>query len=130
LPIIRFSAFIKCGELQQRCKGLTLSSFLILPVQRVPRYGLLVKESMKSSTDETAKRLLTNTLELTKTVAVVIDSRIEIEQRRARLVDIQSVLGIELLAPAREFFRDGVLTKICHSGRKGDYLRILFYFII
>jgi hypothetical protein len=120
----RFSAFIKCGELQLRCKGLTLPSFLILPVQRVPRYGLLIKEAMKMCSDETAVQLLSATLSLTSTVTKRIDSKIEEEERRSKLIDVQNMLGIELLAPAREFIRDGTLAKICHTGRKD------FYFVL
>lgn len=123
----RFSAFIKCAELQGRCKGLTLPSFLILPVQRMPRYGLLIKEAIKMCSDETAIKLLTQIYQLTNSVTKRIDSKIEEQERRNKLIDVQSMLGIELLAPAREFIRDGFLTKICHSGRKGMYLILRSY---
>ena len=69
--------------------------------------------------------MLQATLALTNAVAVVIDSRIEIEQRRSRLIDIQAAFGIAILDPARELIREGVLTKICHSGRKGIILKYL-----
>lgn len=75
--------------------------------------------------DTTAVQLLSTTLALTSTVAKRIDSKIEEEERRNKLIDVQNMLGIELLAPAREFIRDGFLTKICHSGRKG----VLFFYI-
>lgn len=115
----RFSAFIKCGELQARCKGLTLPSFLILPVQRTPRYGLLINEAVRMCSDENGKQLLMATYQLTSSVTKRIDSKIEEQERRNKLILVQDALGIELLAPAREFIRDGTLTKICHSGRKG-----------
>lgn len=34
------------------CGGLDLASFLILPVQRIPRYELLLKELQKNSTEK------------------------------------------------------------------------------
>ena len=78
--------------------------------------------------DETAVQLLSATLALTSTVTKRIDSKIEEEERRTKMIDVQNMLGIELLAPAREFIRDGSLTKICHSGRKG-LLEHVYYFV-
>ena len=75
--------------------------------------------------DETGAKLLMTTYDLTNSVTKRIDSKIEEEQRRNKLIDVQHMLGIELLAPAREFIRDGMLTKICHSGRKGKDGRVL-----
>lgn len=120
----RFSAFIKCAELQKRCKGLTFSSFLILPVQRVPRYGLLIKEVMGLCADGEGKVLLSKTLELTRIVATEINTRIAVEERRNRLVELQNMLGVEILGPARELVREGPLIKVCSWGKKE------FYFIL
>lgn len=79
---------------------------------------------MKMCSDENGVKLLASTLALTSNVTKKIDSKIEEEERRGKLVEVQNMLGIELLAPAREFIRDGSLTKICHSGRKD------FYFVL
>jgi hypothetical protein len=36
------------AEQNPRCNGLTLISFLIMPIQRIPRYELLLKELIKA----------------------------------------------------------------------------------
>jgi hypothetical protein len=90
----------------------------------VPRYGLLIKEVIGLCKDEEAKKLLYQTLALTKTVAAAINSRIAVEERRNRLVELQTLLGIEILAPARELVREGPLIKVCSWGKKE------FYFVL
>ncbi|KAJ8605426.1 hypothetical protein CTAYLR_003296 [Chrysophaeum taylorii] len=44
-----FGSFVKACEQDPRCEGQTLGSFLIMPVQRVPRYRLLLEELLKHS---------------------------------------------------------------------------------
>lgn len=39
----RFALFLTKLKQNERCQGLDLTSFLIMPVQRVPRYKMLVK---------------------------------------------------------------------------------------
>jgi hypothetical protein len=43
----RFGAFLDAALQDPRCQGLPLESFLILPVQRLPRYLLLLRELIK-----------------------------------------------------------------------------------
>ncbi len=42
-----FKAFIRACEHQEACHGLDLRAYLIQPVQRVPRYRLLLIELLK-----------------------------------------------------------------------------------
>lgn len=44
-----FAQFVKQSELDTRCNGLSLDSFLITPVQRVPRYRMLLEELLKET---------------------------------------------------------------------------------
>ena len=41
--------FLSQAEASPRCQGLSLSSYLIEPVQRVPRYEMLLKELLKNT---------------------------------------------------------------------------------
>eukprot|EP01088_Endostelium_zonatum_P000478 TRINITY_DN1072_c5_g1_i1.p1 TRINITY_DN1072_c5_g1~~TRINITY_DN1072_c5_g1_i1.p1 ORF type:complete len:930 (-),score=308.97 TRINITY_DN1072_c5_g1_i1:444-3233(-) len=52
----RFAEFIKTCEANPECKYEDLQSLLIAPVQRVPRYGLILKELLKIETDSLNKR--------------------------------------------------------------------------
>jgi hypothetical protein len=48
---LEFRAFVRACELQEACHGLDLRSYLIQPVQRVPRYKLLLTELLKHTRD-------------------------------------------------------------------------------
>lgn len=43
----RFAAFLNKQKQNERCAGLDLTSFLIMPVQRVPRYKMLVRTEIE-----------------------------------------------------------------------------------
>ncbi|KAK8817838.1 hypothetical protein WA577_003879 [Blastocystis sp. JDR] len=43
----RITAFLDQCLLDPRCNGMNLSSFLIMPIQRIPRYRLLLQEILK-----------------------------------------------------------------------------------
>ncbi len=56
--------------MNQRCKGLALQSFLIMPIQRIPRY-ILFLEDLKKKTPESHpdSRELANAIEKTRKMA-------------------------------------------------------------
>ena len=43
----RFKKFVASAEQEDRCNGLNLQSLLIMPVQRMPRYKLMLDEIIK-----------------------------------------------------------------------------------
>ena len=45
--------FLRACELQPDCEGLDLNSYLIMPVQRIPRYKMLLAELMKRTPEKT-----------------------------------------------------------------------------
>ena len=49
LPCSKVASFIAKIEANSRCSGLSLASYLIEPVQRVPRYEMLLKELLKNT---------------------------------------------------------------------------------
>lgn len=49
LEIPAFKKFIQAAERDPRCEKLNMQDFLIMPVQRLPRYGLLLKELLKQT---------------------------------------------------------------------------------
>lgn len=56
--------------MNQRCKGLALQSFLIMPIQRIPRY-ILFLEDLKKKTPESHpdSKELANAIEKTRKMA-------------------------------------------------------------
>lgn len=114
----RFSAFIACAELQKQCHGLSLAAYLILPVQRGPRYELLVKEMIKKCIDSDELNLLQSTLNTIVSVIKDIDSAVEGEGKAGKLLELENAFRISLTDPARSFVRSDNLKKLCHSGKK------------
>ncbi len=119
--LIRFSAFIACAELQKQCRGLNLQSYLIMPIQRGPRYELLLKEIKKHAKGTDQIPLLNKALEIIVNVVKNIDSAVGGDEKRDKLLELQEAFRISLAAPARYVVKTGDLKKVCHSGKKSEY---------
>lgn len=70
----RFNAFVDQCRSDPRCQDLSLESFLVMPVQRIPRYKLLLTELLKN-TEESNKdyTLLSKALEAIEVVAKLMN---------------------------------------------------------
>ena len=64
-----FKAFLDAALRDQRCRGLDLGSFLIMPVQRVPRYKLLLESLLKETPPSHPERAV-----VTKALQAVSDA--------------------------------------------------------
>lgn len=95
------------------CKGLDFESFLIMPVQRLPRYGLLLRDLKKHTDPEHPDQAtITQTLETIDSVNSQINQDIFIhKQREALLLVIQQFTREpqEFYAPSRIFMSQGPL---------------------
>ena len=138
-PFFRFDSFIKCGEYQKQCKGLNIRAFLILPIQRVPRYALLLKEIIKqinvtdnnqnqnqNQSDNDNKSKLTRALDLILNVADSINSSITNQEKQNKVLSLQIAFGVTLADPARKFIREGSLVKVCRNGEKSKLYSDIF----
>jgi len=103
------------------CENLELGSFLILPVQRIPRYVLLLTDLI-SNTANTHEdySLLNESLTLMKTVADELDYAIQDEENRNKCFEIQKLLGnsIQIVEAYRRLIHEGELYKQCRKDRK------------
>lgn len=70
----RFKVYVDQCRSDPRCQGLSLESFLVMPVQRIPRYKLLLTELLKN-TEESNKDyiLLSKALEAIESVATLMN---------------------------------------------------------
>jgi hypothetical protein len=118
----RFSSFLACAELQKQCRGLNLQSFLIMPIQRGPRYELLLREMKKRAKSLELKDLVQKAIETIVGVIKNIDSAVVGDERREKLLEIQDAFRISLAEPARYVVKCGDLKKVCHTGRRGKPL--------
>ena len=125
-----FNSFLQEQQNNIRGKGQSLQSFLILPIQRVPRYELCLKEIIKlTPIDNNDLNDLKQCFDRICDVNKSINDRINEFHDREKVKSIESrfamTQNISLVAPARTFIKEGYLKKV---SRKKDikYLFILF----
>ncbi|KAK3612031.1 hypothetical protein CHS0354_021708 [Potamilus streckersoni] len=126
----RFATLIQDIQQLPECGHLTLQHHMLEPVQRVPRYELLLKDYLKrlpedasDRTDaEVALKLVTEAASHSNTVMKKIE-------KFHKVMSIYQALGggIDLISPTRELIKEGRIIKIsARSGEKQD--RYLFLF--
>jgi len=115
-----FAAFLQ--ETQEQLNGMTIRSFLITPIQRIPRYLLLIAELLKYTDKSHVDHAgLTACLDKMKQIANDINQAIKQGENRQKILHIQdsflnqSKLG-NLIAPHRIYIRDGPLQKVCRKN--------------
>jgi len=101
--------------LNEKCEGARVEDWTILPVQRVPRYLLLLKGIMKC-TEETDVMFetLNNALNQVSKVTDDINHSIKTKEAQNRVIEVQNHLvgdKITLVTPTRFHVRDGMLKK-------------------
>ena len=114
-----FSEFV-----QQKLKGVQLGNFCIAPVQRVPRYLMLLNELLKQTEREDPT---SNELPVLKEAITSISHVCQfINQAKGHLEQVEIILDIEkkcdldgeLVKPRRRLLFDGVLMKVCRRKNK------------
>eukprot|EP01105_Mastigella_eilhardi_P000020 TRINITY_DN1003_c0_g2_i1.p1 TRINITY_DN1003_c0_g2~~TRINITY_DN1003_c0_g2_i1.p1 ORF type:complete len:1350 (+),score=306.79 TRINITY_DN1003_c0_g2_i1:364-4050(+) len=126
-----FAAFLDDKKANDpRCKLAPLNSFLIVPVQRIPRYKLLLEDLLKHTFPEHPDhKYLEEALGTIKTVAREINEEIKAQEARQKMLELQQRVGhmpgIKLVVPHRHFVREGILYKVC---RKYNLKRQVFLF--
>lgn len=107
-----FNEFINSRSAAGRCEP--LESLLLMPVQRIPRYVLLLKEVLKhDDSNEEVRASLEDAIALIEDAAKKIDQGVDDIQRRVKLIDIQIQLQpsptLSLITPTRRMVLDGKL---------------------
>ena len=112
-------------QLRPENRGLNLSSFLLLPIQRLCKYPLLIKELLKqtSKTHQDYKSLSMALEQLEATVNLINDRKREIETRREVSQILSKLdLGDHVLDqnPSRALVHRGFVTKMNPHGVRKD----------
>ena len=99
---------------------LRLNALLITPVQRIPRYKLLLEDVIRN-TPETHpdKPSLRDALSQIESVAWHINEQLREHENGVRMLDIQQSLAgrfPSIMAPGRRLVRQGCLMKVPRSG--------------
>ncbi|RHZ77063.1 hypothetical protein Glove_186g170 [Diversispora epigaea] len=125
----QFSSFLKVVMKSGQCKHLTLEAYLLMPVQRIPRYKMLLENLLKITTESHPDyHNLIKAFQIIENVATFVNETIRQHEMFVTMLEIQkSLAGFDeaLLVPGRRFIKRGTVKKIC---RKNHQEREFFLF--
>eukprot|EP00938_MAST-03A_sp_MAST-3A-sp1_P006416 g6416.t1 len=116
----RFRMFLEYLEMKERLPP--LQSLLIMPVQRIPRYQLLIRDLIKNTHDTHPDyKLLNKALGKIANTAKHINDSMNRQKRALKLYEIQGLFLPHkkmppIVAPNREHIKDGPLRKLNRHG--------------
>lgn len=125
-----FKAIIQDIQREERCGNLTLQHHMLEPVQRIPRYELLLKDYLhrlpEDAPDYTDAQ---KSLELIATAAEHSNAAIRKMERMRKLLKVYELLGGEedIVNPTNELIKEGHILKLSNkNGTSQDRYLILF----
>ncbi|CAK9805223.1 FYVE, RhoGEF and PH domain-containing protein 4 [Anthophora quadrimaculata] len=128
--VVRFAAIINEIQKLDVCAKLSLPHHMLSPIQRLPRYELLLKDYLRNLTEESADYEDTKkALELVSTAANHTNDAMKKIDKFKKLLEIQESIydTTDLVSATRELIKEGRIVKI--SARSGDHQeRHLFLF--
>mmetsp|Transcript_25614 Transcript_25614/g.84601 ORF Transcript_25614/g.84601 Transcript_25614/m.84601 type:complete len:965 (-) Transcript_25614:260-3154(-) len=118
-----FALFLEKAQMNHESSVLSLDSYLIMPVQRIPRYKLLLEEILKYTPEDAEDyEDLRRALNL---ISEQADQCNEATRRRENTEKLRSIQknfpGIDLVDPERKIIREGKLTRITTKEPKEYY---------
>ncbi|KAJ1867807.1 hypothetical protein LPJ78_000679 [Coemansia sp. RSA 989] len=116
-----FAQFVQQTSARPECRGLTFQSYLLLPVQRIPRYKLLLEDMQRYTPQQHVDYAsIGSALRMIADVADFVNENIEEHEMALSMIEIQRALGLKesLLAPGRRLIKAGKLTKICRKNHQ------------
>ncbi|KAM9754922.1 FYVE, RhoGEF and PH domain-containing protein 4a isoform 2-T2 [Menidia menidia] len=126
----QFKAIIQEIQSQEVCGSLTLQHHMLEPVQRVPRYEMLLKDYLKKlPQDDPDRRDAEKSLEIIGTAATHSNSAIRKSENLKKLMEIYEMLGEEedIVHPSNEFIKQGHILKLA-ARNTSAMERYLFLF--
>ncbi|KAM4615616.1 FYVE, RhoGEF and PH domain-containing protein 4-like [Polymixia lowei] len=124
-----FRTIIQGIQSQEVCGSLTLQHHMLEPVQRVPRYEMLLRDYLrKLPEDDPDYNLAHKSLQTISMAAVHSNSAIQKAESLKRLLEIYEMVGEEeVINPSSEFLREGRLLKLA-ARNTSAMERYLFLF--
>ncbi|XP_078394036.1 FYVE, RhoGEF and PH domain-containing protein 1-like [Cetorhinus maximus] len=125
-----FKAIVQDIQKEELCGNLTLQHHMLEPVQRIPRYELLLKDYLKKLPDDSPDRKDSEkSLELISTAADHSNAAIRKMERMHKLLKVYELLGGEedIVNPTNELIKEGHILKLsAKNGTTQDRYLILF----
>ncbi|KAK9517738.1 hypothetical protein VZT92_023083 [Zoarces viviparus] len=115
---------------QEVCARRTLQNHMAEPVQRVPRYEMLLRDYLKTlPRGNSDYDLAHKSLQIISMASTHLNSAIQKDESRKRLLEIFEMVGDEeVINPTNEFLREGRLLKLA-ARNTSTMERHLFLFI-
>lgn len=126
----QFKAFTDKCMLDPECRGLTLFSFLIKPIQRICKYPLLLRDLLKvTPEDHEDHDNLVAALGKIEEVVTYVNERKRLAENLQKILDVQkqieSTEELNLVSPSRRFVREGVF-KVFEKSKPHERCLYLF----
>ncbi|KAJ0064449.1 hypothetical protein NL108_006522, partial [Boleophthalmus pectinirostris] len=125
-----FKAIIQDIQREERCGNLTLQHHMLEPVQRIPRYELLLKDYLHRLPEDAPDYSdAQKSLELIATAAEHSNAAIKKMERMRKLLKVYELLGGEedIVNPTNELIKEGHMLKLSNkNGTTQDRYLILF----
>ncbi|KAF9185082.1 hypothetical protein BGZ51_002956 [Haplosporangium sp. Z 767] len=122
----RFAEFLKTTARRPECKNLDFQAYLMLPVQRIPRYRMLLGNLLQHTPiDHPDHRKLQTAFESMEQTATIVNENIRQHEMFGEMVDLQSkITGLPepLVRPGRSLLKRGSVWKVC---RRNVQLRVI-----
>uniref|UniRef100_A0A0A9Y6A8 FYVE, RhoGEF and PH domain-containing protein 6 n=1 Tax=Lygus hesperus TaxID=30085 RepID=A0A0A9Y6A8_LYGHE len=119
----KLDALIKRQESRPEV-GMKLGSLLIAPIQRVPRYRLLLKELISHTPPSSSQYAnILEAIRLIETATEHINSLVCEQENMQRIIELQKSLcggRPTLVHPGRRLIKEGVLMKVSKKGKKAQ----------
>ncbi|XP_045062730.1 FYVE, RhoGEF and PH domain-containing protein 1 [Coregonus clupeaformis] len=126
----QFKAIVHHIQREDRCGNLTLQHHMLEPVQRIPRYELLLKDYLHRLPDDHDDfKQAQKSLELIATAAEHSNTAIRKMERMRKLLKVYELLGGEedIVNPTNELIKEGHILKLsAKNGTSQDRYLILF----
>uniref|UniRef100_A0A1A7WGW6 FYVE, RhoGEF and PH domain containing 1 n=2 Tax=Iconisemion striatum TaxID=60296 RepID=A0A1A7WGW6_9TELE len=126
----QFKTIIQEIQREERCGNLTLQHHMLEPVQRIPRYELLLKDYLNRLPEDAPDyRDAQKSLELIATAAEHSNAAIRKMERMRKLLKVYELLGGEedIVNPTNELIKEGHILKLSNkNGTTQDRYLILF----
>uniref|UniRef100_A0A3B3ZR36 FYVE, RhoGEF and PH domain containing 3 n=1 Tax=Periophthalmus magnuspinnatus TaxID=409849 RepID=A0A3B3ZR36_9GOBI len=126
----QFKSVVQNIQKQEVCGNLTLQHHMLEPVQRIPRYEMLLKDYLKKLPEDALDRKdAEKALELISTAANHSNAAIRKMEKMHKLLEVYERLGGEedIVNPANEFIKEGHIKKMsAKNGTAQDRYLYLF----
>lgn len=118
----QFESFLK--EMPEEASVNRLRTYLNMPMERIPRYKMLLQELLESTSSEHIDYApLQAAINSVNLVAFKIQEIIARRENVRKIEEIGAKVGIDLRG--RRFVRDGILRKVCRSKVQKYYIVLL-----